>query len=77
MDVERAFSKGGHVITKLRNRLSDRSSRASIVLASWLQYPEFSAKKEMKEVLETRWKRGKNRLDAGDGGVTEVIEVED
>lgn len=77
VDVERAFSMGGQVITKLRNRLSDKTARASIVLASWLQHPEFTARVEMKDLLENRWKRGKNRLDAEDGGVEEVIEIND
>lgn len=76
IDAERAFSMGGRVITKLRNRLSDVSARASIVLASWLKNPAFDASREMKELLENQWKRGKSRNEP-DGADIEVIDLED
>lgn len=66
---------GGRVITKLRNRLSDESARASIVLASWLKNPAFNARREMKEFLENQWKRGKGA--ERNGSAIEVIELED
>jgi hypothetical protein len=34
-DVERAFSRGGLTVTKLRHNLTDESTRAATVLHSW------------------------------------------
>lgn len=77
IDVERAFSLGGLVITKHRNRLSEESARTSIVLASWLKNPEFCAEKEMREKLVTMWKREKAAKEDGTDDVEDmdVIEV--
>lgn len=34
-DVERAFSRGGLTVSKLRHQLSDKSLRAATILGSW------------------------------------------
>jgi hypothetical protein len=34
-DVERAFSRGGLTVSKLRHSLSDKSVRSATVLGSW------------------------------------------
>ena len=81
VDAERAFSIGGRVITKLRNRLSDKSARSSIVLASWLKNKDFMCKAEMRGALENRWRRGKNRAQNAEqtqeSGSNEYINISD
>lgn len=76
-DVERAFSLGGKVITKLRNRLSEESARTSIVLASWLEYSAFSAEKEMKQKLSEMWKRRKKDIGKKTGAQTAEMDEDD
>lgn len=76
IDVERAFSLGGLVITKQQNRLSEESARTSIVLASWLKNPEFCAERELKEKLSSMWKREKDGTEGGlDVEDEDVIEI--
>ncbi|KAI1788246.1 hypothetical protein LXA43DRAFT_894916, partial [Ganoderma leucocontextum] len=38
-DAERAFSRGGLTISRLRHSLNDASVRASALLASWSTIP--------------------------------------
>lgn len=40
VDVERAFSRGGLTVSKLRHRLSAESVRASTVLNSWMKHAD-------------------------------------
>jgi len=37
--VERAFSRGGLTVSKMRHLLSDESTRAATVLGSWCDFP--------------------------------------
>ena len=39
-DVERAFSRGGLTVSKMRHSLSDESTRAATVLGSWCTFPD-------------------------------------
>lgn len=39
-DVERAFSRGGLTVSKLRHSLSDESTRCSSVLGAWTEVPD-------------------------------------
>lgn len=61
VDGERAFSRGGRVVSKLRHRLSDRSIRASTVLGSWLQHGGILDDARMIEHFDNKEKRGKNK----------------
>lgn len=54
VDVERAFSKGSLTVSKHRHSLSDKSTRAAIVLSSWLQVPGVVVQKDVIEVLEQK-----------------------
>lgn len=38
-DIERGFSKGCNTVSRLRHSLSDESTRAATVLASWAGLP--------------------------------------
>ncbi|RPD52699.1 hypothetical protein L226DRAFT_440170, partial [Lentinus tigrinus ALCF2SS1-7] len=39
VDAERAFSRGGLTVSKLRRNLSDESTRAATVLSAWMKVP--------------------------------------
>ncbi|KAJ7359547.1 hypothetical protein DFH08DRAFT_801337 [Mycena albidolilacea] len=39
-DVERAFSRGGLTVSKMRHSLSDESTRAATVIGSWINLPD-------------------------------------
>jgi hypothetical protein len=39
-DVERAFSRGGLTVSKMRHSLSDESTRAATVLGSWCTFTD-------------------------------------
>ena len=58
-DVERAFSRGGLVVTKLRHNLSDESTRAATILHSWSQIPGLIPHSEIIQVFKDKSKRSK------------------
>ncbi len=59
VDVERAFSKGSLTVSKHRHSLSDKSTRAAIVLSSWLQVGGIVVDKDIIEVFEEKARRPK------------------
>ena len=73
-DAERAFSRGGLTVSRLRHSLKDASVRASALVASWSRIPGLVPEKETVALLKStiRKSRGKgaNRDDApgGEGG---------
>lgn len=59
VDVERLFSHGGLVVSKLRRNLSDESTRAATVLSEWLQVPGLVPKKAI--VTNFKEKSGRSK----------------
>ncbi|RDX54381.1 hypothetical protein OH76DRAFT_1318340, partial [Lentinus brumalis] len=51
VDVERAFSRGGLTVSKLRHNLSDESTRAATVLASWTKIPGLVPQQEVVQLF--------------------------
>ena len=51
-DVERAFSRGGLTVSRLRHSLSDASVRASALLGSWSTLPDLIPEKETIALLK-------------------------
>jgi hypothetical protein len=74
-DVERAFSRGGLTVSKIRHSLSDESTRAASVLGSWCNLPEAIP---MSNIIEKFWeksKRGKKK-EVKTTDTDDVIEVD-
>ncbi len=61
VDVERAFSRGSLTVSKHRHSLSDQSTRAAIILSSWVQVPGVVVEMDVIEVLEEKCRRPKSR----------------
>ena len=59
MNVERAFSHGGLTISKMRHSLSDKSTRAAIVLGAWCNLPGAVPQEEIIGVFRDKGKRPK------------------
>ena len=59
-DVERAFSRGGLTVSKMRHSLSDESTRAASVLGSWCDLPGAVPCEEIMTVFKDKGKRPKN-----------------
>lgn len=55
--MERAFSKGSLTVSKHRHSLSDKSTRAAIVLSSWAQVEGVVVEKDVIEVYEEKARR--------------------
>lgn len=70
VDVEHAFSKGSLTVSKHRHSLSDKSTRAAIILSSWLQVPGVVIEKDVIEVLEAKARRPKT------GGTSQVDSID-
>ncbi|KLO05277.1 hypothetical protein SCHPADRAFT_839611, partial [Schizopora paradoxa] len=66
-----AFSKGSLTVSKHRHSLSDKSTRAAIVLSSWLQVPSIVVEKDVIKVLEEKARR----LKAGGKSSEDSIEI--
>jgi hypothetical protein len=60
-DVERAFSRGGLTVSKLRHSLSDDSTRASTVLGSWGSLEGEIPQEEIVQVFRNKRKRQKKK----------------
>ena len=58
-DVERAFSRGGLTVSKMRHSLSDESTRAASVLGSWCDLPGAVPRDEIIAVFRDKGKRPK------------------
>lgn len=59
-DVERAFSRGGLTVTKLRHNLSDESTRAATILHSWGSMGDLIPESEIIRAFADKSKRGKS-----------------
>ncbi len=57
MDVERAFSRGSLTVSKYRHSLSDKSTRAAIVLSSWMQVKGVVVEKDVIQAFEDKARR--------------------
>lgn len=56
-DAERAFSRGGLTVSKLRHSLYDESTRAATVFGSWAESPELIPEREIIEMFKKKYKR--------------------
>ena len=77
VDVERAFSRGGLVVSKRRHALSDESVRASTVFGSWVSLPGIIPETQIIEVLRGKSKRSKKTSVANvycDDSDVEIVE---
>lgn len=57
VDVERAFSQGSLTVLKHRHSLSDKSTRAAIILSSWTQVEGVVIQSDVLEVLDQKSRR--------------------
>lgn len=73
VDVERAFSRGSLTVSKHRHSLSDRSTRAAIIMSSWTQIPGVVIESDVLEALQEK----AGRLAKGGTSEIDVIEVDD
>lgn len=71
-DVERAFSRGGLTVSKLRHKLNDASTRASSVLGDWHKVPGLIPIDDILDHITERRRRTKK---ARTETTEEVIEV--
>jgi hypothetical protein len=62
-DVERAFSRGGLTVSKMRHSLSDESTRAATVLSSWCDFPPAIPRDEIIATFRDKNKRPKGEKD--------------
>jgi hypothetical protein len=75
-DVERAFSRGGLTVSKLRHSLSDESTRCATVVGSWAKddlVPVESVVTSFKEKARRNKKKAKT---SSSTSVPDVIDVE-
>jgi hypothetical protein len=66
-DVERAFSKGGLTVSKMRHSLSDESTRAACVLGSWCDFPGAVPRDDIMTAFKDKSKWDKSREMGLDG----------
>ncbi|KAJ3519443.1 hypothetical protein NMY22_g13198 [Coprinellus aureogranulatus] len=71
-DVERAFSKGGLTVSKLRHSLSDASTRAQTVLGEWTKVPGLVPFEKIVKVFKDKLKRSKRPREEDAGDVIDV-----
>jgi hypothetical protein len=57
--VERAFSRGGLTVSKMRHSLSDETTRAASVLGAWCDLPGAIPREDIMEVFKEKSKRPK------------------
>jgi hypothetical protein len=60
-DVERAFSRGGLTVSKMRHSLSDESTRAATVLSSWCDFPSAIPREDIITTFREKSKRPKGK----------------
>jgi hypothetical protein len=58
-DAERAFSRGGLTVSKMRHSLSNQSSRTATVLGAWCSLPSAIPRDEIMAVFRDKNKRPK------------------
>ncbi|KAJ7738130.1 hypothetical protein B0H16DRAFT_1694902 [Mycena metata] len=80
VDAERLFSFSGGTIMKLRNQLSEKSARSTVMVGQWASDPDLIAVDEFQSQLAEGWARKKKRrapVSAEVQGSSKVIVVED
>lgn len=60
-DVERAFLRGGLIVSKMRHSLSDESTRAAMVLGSWQDHPGLIPQDDILTLFRNKSKRSKGK----------------
>lgn len=60
-DAERAFSRGGLTVSKMRHSLSDETVRAATVLGSWCSLPGAIPQEDIIASLRDKSKRQKGK----------------
>ena len=75
-DVERAFSKGGLTVSKMRHSLSDESTRAACVLGSWCDFPGAVPREDIMIAFKDKGKRDKGKEKVLDGAENIEMEIE-
>jgi hypothetical protein len=60
-DVERAFSRGGLTVSKMRHSLCDESVRAASILGSWCSLPDAIPREEIITAFHDKAKRNKGK----------------
>ena len=75
-DVERAFSRGGLTVSKLRHSLGDETTRSASVLGAWAEVPDLIPFSDLVNFFDEKKSRIKKkpRLEAQS---TEIIDVDD
>ncbi|KAJ7110445.1 hypothetical protein C8R44DRAFT_634021, partial [Mycena epipterygia] len=74
-DVERAFSRGGLTVSKMRHSLSDESTRAASVLGSWCNLPGAIPQEEIIALFKEKAKRPRGKDAATTDDAIEVDSV--
>jgi hypothetical protein len=75
-DVERAFSKGGLTITKLRHSLSDESARASCVLGTWTELDGAIPRDQIIQLFKDKSRRPKKKQKVAETEDADMIMVD-
>lgn len=77
-DVERAFSRGGLTVSKMRHSLSDESTRAATVLGSWCDFPGAIPRDDVIATFCDKNKRpkGKGKEVTGSDIVTATVAID-
>lgn len=76
-DVERAFSRGGLTVSKMRHSLSDESTRAATVLGSWCTFPDLVPCGEIVSIFKDKSSRSGSKAAAkGKGKDKEVTSTD-
>jgi hypothetical protein len=65
-DVERAFSRGGLIVSKMRHKLSDDSTQAASILGAWCDLPGAIPHDEIMAVFRDKGKRPKDNNNISD-----------
>jgi hypothetical protein len=72
-DVERGFSHGGLIVTKLRHTLSDDSTQASTILHAWSEIPSLIPEADIIKAFKDKGCRLKGVNKQGTSKDTESI----
>ncbi|KAF5318888.1 hypothetical protein D9611_014723 [Ephemerocybe angulata] len=75
-DVERAFSRGGLTVSKLRHSLADKTTKASTVLGSWHEHGGLIPFDDLVAKFKQKRKRGKKKARGLEEAPTELIELD-
>ncbi|KZT31642.1 hypothetical protein SISSUDRAFT_1067594 [Sistotremastrum suecicum HHB10207 ss-3] len=67
VDVERAFSLSGRIVSPLRSSLSDKHIRMCVLLNSWFTIPGLISEEEFEQTLVEGWRREGKGTGRGNG----------